>query len=253
MQEKVRLNKYIASTGITSRRGADELIKAGRVKVNGNIVKEPGISVAPNDFILIDNKKIKVREKKYVIFYKPAGYITAKSDPQERKTIYDLLPQEIQHLKPAGRLDKDSSGLLILSNDGDLIQRLTHPREHVPKVYRVIIEGKVNTQDIYDLQKGIKIEDEKIAYADTLVLEVNKEKSTLQVTLYQGYNRQIRKMMDAINHPVIALKRIMQANISLKGLEKGKHRYLSGKEVRELFNYLNKVKRKKYSKKPTIK
>lgn len=243
MPDKIRLNKFIASTGISSRRGADELIETGKVKINGKLVEEPGISVSEKDIVEVNGKKIQVRDEKYIIFYKPAGYITTKSDPQNRKTIYNLLPPEVHHLKSAGRLDKDSTGLLILTNDGDLIQKLTHPKIHVPKVYRVTVEGKITAQDIVSLNKGIEIEKGKIAYADVLVLECDKTKTTMQMTLYQGYNRQIRKMMDKINHPVMNLKRIAHANIVLQGLDKGQYRYLNKNEVRDLFNYLKKAEK----------
>lgn len=244
MQQQIRLNKYIASTGLTSRRGADELIINGRVKVNGKVVVEPGVSVTEKDSVLVDNKKINVQNKKYVIFYKPAGYITTTNDPQERKTIYSLLPEDFKYLKPAGRLDKDSSGLILLTNDGDLIQKLTHPKEHVSKIYRVMVEGKITQQDLLKLKNGIEIEENKIAYAECDVIEIDKAYTVLRVVLYQGYNRQIRKMMDIIKHPVISLKRLSQANLNVAGLEKGSYRYLKPKEVRELFNFLKNVAKK---------
>jgi len=243
MSNQTRLNKFIASTGIASRRGADELIEAGKVKVNGKPVEEPGMSVSEKDVVEVDGQKIKVRAEKYIIFNKPAGYITTKSDPQNRKTIYDLLPPEVHHLKSAGRLDKDSSGLLIMTNDGDLIQKLTHPKGQVPKVYRVTVEGRITTQDIFALKKGIEIEKGKIAYADAVILNYEKPVTTLQITLYQGYNRQIRKMMDKVNHPVITLKRIAHANIVVQGLAKGEYRYLAKNEVNDLFNFLKKVEK----------
>ena len=166
MKDQIRLNKYIANAGISSRRGADELIKAGKIKVNGKIITEPGLLVNDTAVVEVDNQKIKARIQKYVIFNKPAGYITTKTDPQNRKTIYNLLPSEMCHLKPAGRLDKDSSGLLILTNDGELIQKLTHPKKQIPKVYRVTVEGKITKQNILVMGKGIEIEEGKIAYAD---------------------------------------------------------------------------------------
>lgn len=239
---EVRLNKYIADSGIASRRQADELIKQGKVKVNGMVINEPGVKVSEKDCVEVQGQKIKAREKKYVIFNKPPGYITTAKDPNERKTIYDLLPPDMKHLKPAGRLDKDSSGLLILTNDGELILKLTHPRAKVPKVYRVNVEGKINQQDLYAMQKGIEIEEGKIAYAEAAVLDYANSVTTLEIHLYQGYNRQIRRMMEILNHPVISLKRIQHANMVLAGLDKGKFRYLKKKEVLDLFNYLKKVK-----------
>ncbi|OGI17800.1 MAG: hypothetical protein A2255_04605 [Candidatus Melainabacteria bacterium RIFOXYA2_FULL_32_9] len=241
MSYQIRLNKYIASSDITSRRGADELIKTGKVKINGEVITNPATIITNRDSVEVNGKKIKPLEHKYVIFNKPAGYITARRDPHERKTIYDLLPPEIHKLKPAGRLDRESTGLLILTNDGDLIQKLTHPKGLVPKVYRVTVEGKITQQDLFNLKKGIEIEEGKIAYAEAVILEYIHPKTTLEMTLYQGYNRQIRRMMSKIGHPVISLKRIAHANITLTGLDKGKYRYLSRKEVDYLSNYLKKL------------
>lgn len=225
---KVRLNKYIADCGICSRREADELIKAGKVQVNGDVVK-------------VNGKIIKPEKKEYVIYNKPAGYITTRSDEKGRKTIFDALPEKLRKLKPVGRLDKDSTGLLILTNDGELINKLTHPTKHVPKVYHVIAEGKVTEQDLTKFAKGIEIEKGKIAYAEGIVIDYSNSKTTLQITLFQGYNRQIRRMLEAVGHPVVALKRIAHANIVVTGLKKGQFRYLSAKEVRELNNYLKKL------------
>lgn len=244
MSKQIRLNKYIASAGVASRRGADELIFAGKVKVNGKLVTEPGTTVKDRDKVEIDDKILKVQDKKYVIFNKPPGYITTRTDPRDRKTIYSLLPPEMYDLKPAGRLDKDSSGLLILTNDGDLIQKLTHPKAEIPKTYKVIVEGKITQNDIYTLQKGIEIEEDKIAYAECEVLGMEDKNMILQIVLYQGYNRQIRRMMEKIGHPVIALKRTSHGNITVSGLEKGRYRYLKSSEVRDLFNYINKLKQK---------
>ena len=242
MPESIRLNKYIASSDIASRRGADELIKTGKVKINGEVITNPATVITKRDAVEVNGKKIRPLEQKYVIFNKPAGYITARRDPHERKTIYDLLPSEIHKLKPAGRLDRETTGLLILTNDGELIQKLTHPKGRVPKVYRVTAEGKVTQQDLFDLKKGIEIEKGKIAYAEAVILDYAQSKTTLELVLFQGYNRQIRRMMDKINHPVISLKRISHANINIAGLDKGKYRYLSRKEVEILNNYLKKLK-----------
>ena len=240
MSKKIRINKYIAEAGISSRRGADELILEGKVKVNGKVVLEPGMAVDEKDKVIVDGEPVKPRMKKYVIFNKPAGYITTNDDPQDRRTIYHILPEEMRHLKPAGRLDKDSSGLLILTNDGDLIQQLTHPKEHVSKVYRVMAQGRVSGGDVSKMANGIEIEKGKIAHAETIVLDYSKEISTLQIRLYQGYNRQIRKMLDALGHPVVSLKRIAHANLVVDGLKKGEYRFLKRSEVTALFNHLKK-------------
>ena len=170
-QEQIRLNKFIASSGLCSRRKADELIEQGFVKVNGTTVKEMGFLVTNKDKVTVKNKPLKKTAPVYVKYYKPAGYITTMSDEKGRKTIYDILPEELKDLKPVGRLDKDSTGLLILTNDGDFINKMTHPSVKIPKVYRVCAEGKMNTQHLLQMAKGIEIEKGKIAYADAMILE----------------------------------------------------------------------------------
>lgn len=242
MQDKIRINKYISSCGFGSRRKADELILSGVVKVNGKTVAAPGMSISENDVVKINDKIIAPEKHEYVIFHKPPGYITTAEDTNGRKTIYDILPEKMKGLKSAGRLDKDSSGLLILTNDGDLIQKLTHPKKHVPKVYKVIAEGKFTEQDLMKFTKGIEIEPGKVAFAEAIILEYANSQTTLQMTLFQGYNRQIRRMLEQLGHPVAVLKRIAHANIEVTGLDKGRYRYLKPKEVQNLKNYLNKHK-----------
>ena len=146
--QKVRLNKYIASTGFCSRRKADEYIEAGKVRVNGTVITELGYTISVKDRVMVGTKQVKPEAFVYIRYYKPAGYITTRSDEKGRKTIYDLLPEEVQNLKPVGRLDKDSTGLLILTNDGDFINDLTHPTVKVPKVYRVVDQVKITLNDI---------------------------------------------------------------------------------------------------------
>lgn len=240
MQKKTRLNKYIADCGLASRRGADELILEGKVKVNGKVVDTPGVEVGYKDKVHVDGKLLVPQDLKYVIFNKPAGYITSRKDPQERKTIYALLPEAMHNLKTAGRLDKASTGLLILTNDGDLIQKLTHPKAKVAKVYRVCAEGKISRNDIFAMSKGIEIEKGKIAYADCAVIEINSKESVLEMVLYQGYNKQIRRMLEILGYPVKSLKRIAHASLNISGLERGQYRYLKPKEVQALKNHLNK-------------
>lgn len=238
--EKIRLNKYLAQCGISSRRQADELIKSGAVEVNGKVIDTPGATVTDKDTIKVKGKVIKPEKLEYAIFNKPAGYITTMSDEKGRKTIFDILPEKLKGLKPAGRLDKDSTGLLILTNDGELIQELTHPKKHVPKVYVVIAEGKVKEEDLYKFAKGIEIEKDKIAYAEAVIVDYSSSQTTLQMTLFQGYNKQIRRMLDAVGHPVAALKRVSHANLTVTGLKKGQFRYLKPREVQGLKNYLSK-------------
>ena len=238
---KVRLNKYIAACGYCSRRKADEYIEAGKVRVNGEIVSELGFMVSTKDKITIENKIIKPETLTYIRYYKPAGYITTMDDEKGRKTIYDILPEEVQNLKPVGRLDKDSTGLLILTNDGDFINDLAHPSIKVPKVYRVTAQGKLNLNDLEIMAKGIEIEKDKIAYADSRIIDFEGKNTVLEIILYQGLNRQIRKMLDYIGHPVISLKRLSMGPIDLQGLKKGQFKYLKPKQIQQVKNYLKKL------------
>ena len=238
-----RLNKFIASSGLCSRRKADELIEAGKVLVNGKIVKELGFQVGPKDKVVIDKQLIKPQRHEYYKFYKPAGYITTSDDEKGRKTIYDILPKELHHLKPVGRLDKDSTGLLILTNDGELINQLTHPSVKVIKVYTVSVEGKITVNDLETLAKGIEIEKGKIAYAEAMVLDVDKNESMLQVVLTQGLNRQIRKMFDYLGHPVVSLKRIQHATIAIEGLKRGQVRMIKASQLKDLRKYITKLEK----------
>ena len=233
-----RLNKFLASSGLCSRRKADEMIEAGKVLVNGKVVKELGFQVGPKDKVVIDKQLIKPQRHEYYKFYKPAGYITTSDDEKGRKTIYDVLPKELRHLKPVGRLDKESTGLLILTNDGELINQLTHPSVKVTKVYTVSVEGKITINDLETLAKGIEIEKGKIAYADARVVEFDKNETMLQVVLTQGLNRQIRKMFEKVGYEVEILKRVQHATIKLDGLKRGEVKVLKPKAIRELQEFV---------------
>ncbi len=238
-----RLNKFIASSGVCSRRKADEYIENGKVKVNGKVVTELGFQVSKKDKVTLEGKLIKPENLTYIRYYKPAGYITTASDEKGRKTIYDALPEEVRTLRPIGRLDKDSTGLLLMTNDGDLINQLSHPTLKVPKVYRVCAEGKLNLNDLTVMEKGIEIEEGKIAYAYASIIEFEGKNTVLEIVLFQGLNRQIRKMLDFLGHPVISLKRVSVGPIDLSGLKKGQFKYLKPKQVNELRNYLKKLQK----------
>ena len=240
----MRINKYIASSGFCSRRKADELIGAGRVQVNGKTVTLLGYEIRTKDKVAIDGKTLRMMKLEYYRFYKPTGYITTSDDEKGRKTIYDILPDELKHLKPVGRLDKDSSGLLILTNDGNLVYELTHPSVKVAKVYRVTVDAFLKVEDLEKLAKGIEIEKGKIAYCDCEIIERTKNETLLEITLYQGLNRQIRKMIEHIGHNVVHLKRIRHATIDLVGLKKGQYKPIKPKQIKELKTYLDKIKEK---------
>lgn len=236
----LKLNKYIAQSGLCSRRKADELILSGVVFVNGKKVENLGVVVTSKDNVVVDGKVIKPNNFVYIRFYKPAGYITSSNDEKGRKTIYDILPEEVKNLKPVGRLDKDSSGLLIMTNDGDFINALTHPKIKIPKVYKVVVEGKMTRQKVLELENGIEIEKGKIAYAQVDCVDVLVDTTVLQITLYQGLNRQIRKMCEYVGHKVVTLKKIKHANVVLDGLKRGAFKYINQKQIKEIEDYIKK-------------
>ena len=244
-----RLNKYIASTGLTSRRKADELIADGKVAVNGKVITELGFYVREKDKVTVDGKTVRPQKLEYYRFYKPAGYITTSEDEKGRRTIYDILPPELKHLKPVGRLDKDSTGLIIMTNDGELINLMTHPSIKVPKIYMVTINGKFTEDNAREMAEGVEIitdtNEKKIAYAQVQPVEIDNKKSLLQVVLYQGINRQIRKMFAKLGFEVKVLKRVQHATITMEGLKKGQIKVIKPKQIKELQAYLAKIQKEK--------
>lgn len=237
-----RLNKYIASSGLCSRRKADELIASGAVTINGKKITEQGYCVGAKDKVFVENKLIHPVKHQYYRFYKPAGYITTSDDEKGRKTIYDLIPENLHNLKPVGRLDRESTGLIILTNDGDLINDLTHPSVKVPKLYKVTINGKITQNDIDKMYKGIEIEPDKIAYAEVDVTEIDNSHTTMDVMLYQGLNRQIRKMFAHLGYEVVSLKRVQHAILTLDGLKRGEFKPIKPQQIKDLRNFLNRLK-----------
>lgn len=237
----MRLNKYIAASGLCSRRKADELIERGVVSVNGAKITELGFIVTDKDKVFVNRKLIRPVKHEYYKFYKPAGYITTCDDEKGRKTIYDILPENLYNLKPVGRLDKDSTGLLILTNDGELINQLTHPSIKVPKVYVVSVNAKMHPHEFEQMAKGIEIEKGKIAYADVTLLEADNKHTMMQIVLYQGMNRQIRKMIEYFGYEVKSLKRIQHATIQLEGLKRGEFKPIKPQQIKELRNFLNRI------------
>jgi len=240
-----RLNKFIASSGLCSRRKADELIESGKVSVNGKIITELGFQVGQKDKVTADGNLIKPLKLEYYRFYKPAGYITTAEDEKGRKTIYDVIPPELKNMKPVGRLDKDSTGLIIMTNDGDLINKMTHPSIKIPKIYIVNINGKITPSEGEKMFNGIEIEtdtgEKKTAYAEVFPIEITNNSSVLKVTLYQGINRQIRKMFAVLGYEVKSLKRVQHANVTLEGLKRGQIKLMKPKQVKELKMFIDKT------------
>ena len=218
---------------------------SGEVFVNEKKVTELGFLVGEKDKVFIGNKLIRPVKHQYYRFFKPAGYITTLSDERGRKTIYDLLPENLQGLKPVGRLDKDSTGLLILTNDGELINELTHPSVKVPKVYIVSIDSLISPHELETMANGIELEKGKIAYADIQVLEVDKNRTMMRITLYQGMNRQIRRMFEHFGYTVKSLKRVQHATIQLEGLRRGEFKPIKPRQIKDLRTFLNRIAEKK--------
>lgn len=238
----MRINKYIASCGVSSRRKAEELINSSRVKVNGVIINELSHQIDElKDKVEVDGKLISLSNKNvYIALYKPEGYITTVKDQFGRPNVLDLIKDIEERLYPVGRLDYETSGLLLLTNDGDLTFKLTHPKHNVDKVYRAKLKGIPNDTEIKNFERGLEIEDYITAPAKIKVLKSFKDKgySECEIRIHEGRNRQVRKMCRAINHPVLKLKRVNMGEIGLKNLNEGEYRHLTSQEV----NYLKNIK-----------
>lgn len=231
----MRINKYIANSGIASRRKADELIKNGKVKVNGSILGQPGYDVKPGDKVCIDGKEIESRsDKVYYIMNKPLGVITSVSDDRGRMTVVDIVSAENERIFPVGRLDYNTSGLLFLTNDGEMANRIMHPGRKIPKTYRVRVAGHINKTGLSILRSGVRLKDFTTSAAKIDVITWNRRSMLLEVTIHEGKNRQIRRMFEAIGYPVQELERISVGNIKLGHLKQGEYRKLRKGELEYL-------------------
>lgn len=235
--EEIRLQKYLADCGVASRRKSEELIKQGQVKVNGKIITELGTKVIPNkDNVEYNGKKIELKkEYVYILLNKPIGYVTTVKDQFNRDSVLDLVKTN-KRLVPVGRLDMYTSGALILTNDGDFVYKVTHPKHEIEKTYTVTIIGIVKKEEVEKLKKGVEIEDYITKPAKVKILKIDEEKnqSRLEITIHEGKNRQVRKMCEAIGHKVLALHRSKIAGIDVKDVPLGKWRYLNSKEVNKI-------------------
>jgi len=233
----VRLQKVLAQAGVASRRAAEEMIRQGRVAVNGRVVEELGCRVDPErDEIRVDRALVSSAQKKvYLIFYKPKHCVTTANDPQGRKTVLDLIPDIGARVFPVGRLDYDSEGLLLLTNDGPLANRLQHPRYGVPKTYETKVMGRPDDRALNRLRSGIVLEEGKTAPADVTVLRALPKATWLKIVLHQGWNRQIRRMGEAVGHPVLKITRVGYGPLNLGTLRPGAFRPLSPDEVQRLY------------------
>jgi 23S rRNA pseudouridine2605 synthase len=233
--EGERLHKRIAAAGLCSRREAEKWIQDGRVTVNGDLVTELGVKVGPDDEVRVDGRPIQIAKHYYVIMNKPIGYVTTLDDPQGRPTVKNLLPDYGVQLKPVGRLDMDTEGLLLFTNDGDLAQKLTHPSFGIEKEYLAVVEGVPDDKSLERLRKGIYIEGGKTSPAKVEMVSAEEgKKATLRITIHEGRKRQVRLMCEAIGHPVRSLKRVRLGHLVLKHMPAGSCRALGKLDVEKL-------------------
>lgn len=231
----VRLNKAIADTGFCARRKADEFIQAGKVQVNGQTVTEMGMRVDPaHDVISINGQPLQSAEKAYLLFHKPLGYVTSRRGGRTGKSIYEIIPTQYQSVDPAGRLDQDSSGALLLSNDGDFLYQITHPKFHLPKLYEITLDRPLTDAETEQLQQGVKLMPENKLARMSQVQVDPKNPQRYQVELITGYNRQIRRTLAVIGARVLTLHRVSFGPISLDNLKSGQFRPLTPAEQSSL-------------------
>ncbi len=238
--EEIRLQKFLASCGICSRRNAEKLILDGKISVNGSVITELGTKVNPQkDVVVYKGEEVKLDNRHvYVLLNKPVGYVTTVKEQFGRPTVIDLVKGVDAKLLPVGRLDMYTSGALILTNDGDFIFKVTHPKNEVEKTYNATVKGIVKKEDVVKLENGVEIDDYTSGKARVKILKIDEQKniSRIQITIHEGKNREVRKMCDAIGKSVISLHRCKIGNIDVKDLKIGKWRYLNQDEVKG-FNF----------------
>ncbi|MGT2948434.1 pseudouridine synthase [Streptococcus devriesei] len=234
----MRINKYIAHAGVASRRKAEELIKQGLVTLNGQTVTELATTVKSGDVVEIDGQPIYNEEKVYYLLNKPRGVISSVSDDKGRKTVIDLLPQVKERIYPVGRLDWDTSGLLILTNDGDFTDKMIHPRNEIDKVYVARVEGIADKNNLRPLTRGVRIDGKVTKPARYHIIKTDRQKnrSVVELTIHEGRNHQVKKMFEAVGLKVDKLSRTRFGTLDLSGLHPGESRRLNKKEVSQLYN-----------------
>ncbi|CAK8725713.1 Pseudouridine synthase [Candidatus Electrothrix aarhusensis] len=231
-----RIQKIIAHAGICSRRKAEEYIAQGRVKVDGKPVTQPGLKVDPEQVVItVDGKPLKEEKKIYILLHKPRGYVTTMSDPQGRPIVTDLLQEIQERLFPVGRLDLDSEGALLLTNDGALANQVLHPRFEVNKTYEATVRDLPKKSDLQRLEQGIVLDGKKTWPAQLRILKKKKDVTVIEIIIHEGKKRQVRKMFQAVGHPVIRLKRTAYGRLQLKNLQEGRYRFLDEIDVKKLF------------------
>lgn len=232
-----RLQKVLARAGVASRRGAEDLIRQGRVRVNGRPVTEMGVQVDPaRDRVVVDGRPLAAERLTYILLHKPVGVISSARDPKGRRTVLDLVPDAGVRLYPVGRLDYDTSGLILLTNDGELAHALTHPSRGVPKTYRALVQGRPDGSALELLTRGVALEDGLTAPARVRLLSGNRTSAWLDITIHEGRNHQVRRMLEAVGHPVKSLTRVVMGALRLGDLPPGEHRPLKPVEIASLYD-----------------
>ena len=234
---EMRINKYIASSGLCSRRKADELILNGNVKVNGAVLKEPGYDVADGDRVFVNGTLIEGQEENvYYLLNKPVGFVTTAKDEQDRATVLDLVSDIEERVFPVGRLDMNTSGALILTNDGNVSYRVAHPKHEVFKTYRALVSGAVSKERLWKLRNGVDIGGYVTKPARVTVVTENRNSTLLEISISEGKNRQVRRMCQAAGLNVIKLERVAEGGLTLDGLESGRWRHLTSEEIAAIMN-----------------
>lgn len=232
VSEPIRLQKFLANAGVASRRAAEELITNGRVSVNGRQVTELGTKVHPaRDHVAVDGTEIKRAVPTWVVLNKPRGFLTSRGDPRRRRTVYDLLPSSLHSLFYVGRLDYDTEGLLLLTNDGDGAQRLQHPRHEVTRVYEAIVQGVMRDDTPRRLMRGVRLDDGPARAKLVRVTSRGETETRLRLTMTEGRNREVRRMLEAVGHTVVRLRRVEFGPIKLGRIKPGEWRYLTDDEI----------------------
>lgn len=228
----MRINKYIASSGFTSRRKADELIKNGNVRVNGAVLTEPGYDVKEGDRVIVNGREIGAPEKKvYYLLNKPVGFVTTLEDEFNRFTVVDLLTDVTERVFPVGRLDANTSGLLILTNDGEFAYKVAHPKHEIPKTYRALVSGVVSDKKLRMLERGVDIGGFITSPAKAKIIKGGSSSTVVEITIHEGKNRQVRKMFNAVGNSVQELERVAIGDIKLGRLRPGSYRKLTREEI----------------------
>ncbi|MFH2035774.1 MAG: pseudouridine synthase [Candidatus Zixiibacteriota bacterium] len=234
----IRINKFLSQCGITSRRGAEKLIEEGRVKVNDIVIDQPGTVIdEEKDIIKVDDKSVHTETKKYyIILHKPPDVLTTMTDPFKRKTVAYFVKKLPVRVYPVGRLDYDTEGVLLMTNDGDLAYRLSHPKYEIKRVYRAIVRGTMTSDKCQTILDGIKLEDGHIGKAQVRIVSTGMNNSRVEVVIYEGHKREVKQLLKAVGNEVIKLSRVEFAGLHLQGIKRGRWRHLKNSEIKMLMH-----------------